>query len=112
MSDLIREVCFLLVARNVQDEINPKHIHMKGGPISSVRVPEDFPGGEKVVLSMEEMVMPWLCEYHSQPRIWECSLVCLSLGPAQLGNLLRQKMSLLCMCMLRVGHSSQPCQVK
>ena len=52
MSDLIQEVCFLLVARNVQDEISPERIHMKGGPISSVWVPEDFPGVEKVVLSM------------------------------------------------------------
>lgn len=52
MSDLIQEVCSLLVARNVQDEISPESIHVKGGPLSSVRVPEDFPGGEKVVLSM------------------------------------------------------------
>ena len=27
-----------------------------------------------------------LCEYHYQLRIWECSLVCLSLGPAQSGK--------------------------
>ena len=52
MSDLIQEVCFLLVARNVQDEISPERIHMKGGSISSVQVPDDFRGVEKVVLSM------------------------------------------------------------
>ena len=52
MSDLIQEVCFLLVARSVQDEISPERIHMKGGSISSVQVPDDFPGVEKVVLSM------------------------------------------------------------
>ena len=52
MSDLIQEVCFLLVARNVQDEISPERIHMNGGSISSVQVPDDFPGVEKVVLSM------------------------------------------------------------
>lgn len=52
MSDLIQEVCFLLVAREVQDEIGPERIHVKGGPISSAWVPEDLPGVMKAVLSM------------------------------------------------------------
>lgn len=83
------------------DEISPKIIRAKGGPVSSVRVPENFPDVEDVVLPMgldgDAKVLQVLLPAKDMGTSCIPPLVCLSLGPAKSGESSEiESVSLLC----------------
>ena len=84
-----------------QDEISPESIRAKGGPVSSDRVPENFPDVEDVVLPTgldgDAKALQVLLPAKGMGASCIPPLVCLSLGPAKSGESSEiENVSLLC----------------
>lgn len=82
------------------DEISPESIRAKGGPVSSIRVPENFPDVDVVLpmgLDGDAKALQVLLLAKGMGASCIPPLVCLSLGPAKSGESSEiESVSLLC----------------